>query len=121
MNSFQYFPLTSTLDEDVPLTITELNYLQYLSEQLGVFVGKITTMDNANEFAGGAGRSQFMNFQFLWSSVFAQVTPYSTLAVGGLWMPWPNVIVTTLLMNTEDSLEGARAFAEKREPVWRGK
>ena len=25
------------------------------------------------------------------------------------------------LYNSEDQLEGARAFAEKRDPVWRGK
>ena len=54
-------------------------------------------------FSGGEGRTQFMNMQFLWSSAFAQVAPYSTLAVGGVWAPAPQVYVSSILMNTADS------------------
>ena len=103
VNTAGYFPLTATPDEDVPLAITELNYLQFFSDKLGLLLGKITTMTNANEFAGGEGRSQFMNFQFIYPAVFAQVAPYSTLAVAGLFLPSPKVSVSTILLNTKDS------------------
>ncbi len=103
VNTYSFFPATSPLDEDVPFTITELNYLQFFSDHLGVLLGKITTMGNTNEFAGGEGQSQFMNFQFIFPAVFAQVAPYSTLAVGGLWLPSPDVTVSSMLMNLTDS------------------
>jgi hypothetical protein len=57
----------------------------------------------SNEFAGGAGRSPFMNFPFLFPSAFAQIGPYSTLAAGVVWIPSPRVSVTSLLLNTTDS------------------
>ena len=103
VNTYSYFPFTTTADHDVPFTITELNYTQFVSEQLGLNVGKITTMRGANEFASGEGRSQFMNFQLAWSSVLAQLVPYSTLAVSGVWLPSAKVGVTGILMNTKDS------------------
>ncbi|MBW1789783.1 MAG: carbohydrate porin [Deltaproteobacteria bacterium] len=103
VNTYSFFPLTTPSNEDVPIAITELNYLQFFSDKVGLLLGKITTMGNADEFSGGEGRSQFMNFQLIYPAVFAQVAPYSTLAVGGLWLPSPKVTVTTLLMNTKDS------------------
>ena len=103
VNTYSYFPYTDPIGEDVPIAITELNYLQFLTDEIGVLVGKVTTMENSNEFAGGQGRSQFMNFQFIFPSVFAQVAPYSTLAVGGVWMPLPRLTLTSLLINTEDA------------------
>jgi len=103
VNTYSNFPLTDPPDEDIPIAITELNYTQFLSEQFALLVGKITTMKNANELAGGEGRTQFMNFQFLFPAVYAQLAPYSTLAVGALWMPSGRFQFTTLLMNTADS------------------
>lgn len=103
VNTYSYFPTTDPLDENVPFAITELNYVQFFSDDLGVLLGKITTMANANEFSGGEGRTQFMNFQFQYPAVFAQVAPYSTLAVGALWLPSPQLTVTSILMNTRDS------------------
>jgi carbohydrate-selective porin OprB len=67
VNTYGAFPLTDPPNENVPIAITELNYTQFLSEHFGLLVGKITTMKNANEFAGGEGRTQFMNFQFLFT------------------------------------------------------
>ena len=103
VNTYSYFPFTDSIDEDVPIALTELNYLQFVTEEVGVLIGKITTMANRNEFAGGEGRTQFMNLHFLWSSAFAQVAPYSTLAIGGIWAPSPAVSVSTFLMNTADA------------------
>jgi porin len=103
VNTFSAFPFGSEVDEDIPLAITELNYMQFVSEKLGFLLGKITTMKNANEFAGGEGRTQFMNFQFIYSGAFAQLAPYSTLAAGVLWTPSAKATVTSILMNTEDA------------------
>jgi porin len=68
-----------------------------------VLLGKITTLSTANEFMGGEGRSQFMNFQLSFSAAVAQLAPYSTLAVGAFWMPNANWTVTSLLMNYQDA------------------
>jgi len=103
VNTYSAFPFTDPPDENVPFSITELNYTQFLSERFALLVGKITTMKNANEFAGGEGRTQFMNFQFLYPAVYAQITPYSTLAAGAFWMPSWRFQFTTILMNTADS------------------
>jgi porin len=107
VSTYSYFPFTETLDDDVPIAFTELNYLQFVTDELGLIVGKVTTMANRNEFAGGEGRTQFMNNQLLWSAAFAQVAPYSTLAVGGVWAPAPHMSVSSMLMNTADSSESS--------------
>jgi porin len=44
-----------------------------------------------------------MNFQFLFPAVLAQIAPYSTLGVGALWSPDPDVSVKSLLINVQDS------------------
>jgi porin len=103
VNTYSAFPFTEPPDEDVPFTITELNYTQFFSEHFGLLAGKITTMKNANEFAGGEGRTQFMNFQFLFPAVYAQLAPYSTLAAGAVVMPSQRFQLTSILMNTTDS------------------
>ena len=103
VNTYSYFPYQTSTDEDVAISLTELNHLQFVTDTAGLLFGKITTMANRNEFAGGEGRSQFMNTQLLWSGVYAQIVPYSTLAVGGVWLPSPNLNVTTVLMNTTDA------------------
>ena len=83
--------------------ITELNWTQFLSENFGLLAGKITTTKTANEFTGGEGRSQFMNFQLSFSAVVAQLSPYSTLAISAIWLPHPNWTVATTLMNLKDA------------------
>lgn len=104
VNTYSNFPLTSPdPNDDVPLAITELNYTQFLSEQFGVVIGKVTTQRTANEFAGGEGRSQFMNFELQHPAVYAQVAPYSTLAAGVVVMPSQNTRFTSILMNTSDA------------------
>jgi porin len=103
VNAYSAFPSSSDVDGDVDIAVTELNWLQFLSEQVGVVLGKITTMGNSNEFMGGEGRTQFMNFQFMFSPVLAQLAPYSTLAAGVVWMPSERVTVGSNLLNTTDS------------------
>jgi porin len=104
VNTTAFFPLTDSLDEDVCITVTDLYYTQFLSPQLGVFFGKLNTLDaDLNEFASGRGKSQFMHADFLFNSVAALRLPYSTLGVGALWMPSPYVSVKASLVNTLDS------------------
>jgi len=104
VNTQSFFPLTTPPDEDLPIAITELNYTQFLTGQFGVLVGKIQTMDSdPNEFAGGRGRAQFMNFAFVENPATALTAPYSTLAAGGLWIPTDKVTVSSFVMNLTDS------------------
>src|SRR5262245_774885 len=77
VNTAAFFPLTDSLDDDVPITVTELYYTQFLSEHLAVFAGKLQTLDaDPNEFASGRGKSQFMNADFLFNSVVGLRLPY---------------------------------------------
>lgn len=104
VNTMALFPLTEELDETVPITITALNYTQFLSEHFAVFAGKIDTLDaDLNEFASGRGKSQFMNANFLFDSVVALRLPYSTLGAGMVWLPTPNIKVSSSVINTADS------------------
>ena len=109
VNTDALFPLTDTLDEDVPITVTDLNYTQFLSPHLGVFFGKLDTLDgDLNEFASGRGTSQFMNANFIFNPVLALRLPYSTLAAGVILMPIPpgpkgGITVVSTVMNTQDS------------------
>jgi porin len=103
VNTAQSVPLTDEVDEDVPIAVTELYWLQFLSEQVALLAGKITTLRKDNEFAGGEGRTQFMNMQFLYPAVFAQIGPYSTLAAGAIWQATPEVKLASLILNIADS------------------
>ena len=109
VNTDALFPLTDTLDEDIPITVTDLNYTQFVSPYLGVFFGKLDTLDgDPNEFASGRGTSQFMNANFVFNPVLALRLPYSTLAAGVILMPIPpgpkgGITVVSTVMNTQDS------------------
>jgi len=99
-----FFPLTDEVDEDIPITITELRYTQFLSKKLGVFVGKLTTLGgDANEFASGRGDTQFVSHTFLSASVTALINPYSTLGLGVLVMPNPHLTLSSSLYSSADS------------------
>jgi len=81
-NSDGFFPLTSHLDDSIPISISDLNYTQFLSNHIGLTIGKFDTLDgDPNEFAGGRGVSQFMNSHFLLSAPLALLVPYSTLGL----------------------------------------
>jgi porin len=109
VNSDASFPLTSQLDEDIPITITDLNYTQFLSKHLGVTLGKMNTLDaDPNEFASGRGTSQFLNANFIFNPTLALRLPYSTLAAGIVWMPIPvgadgGITISSSVLNTADS------------------
>lgn len=99
-----FFPLGNSIDEDIDITITNLTYVQFLSEHFGVMLGKVDTLDgDQNEFASGRGNSQFLNANFVIPVTAARFVPYTSLAAGVIWMPSPNILLTSLVMNTDDS------------------
>ena len=109
VNTDAFFPIASKRDRDIPVTITDLNYTQFLSKHLGVFLGKLDTLDaDPNEFASGRGTSQFMNANFVFNASVALRLPYSTLGGGLVWMPVPpgpkgGVTISSMVIDTADS------------------
>jgi porin len=109
VNTQALFPVTSKLDLDVGITITDLNYVQFFSPHFAVFFGKLDTLDgDPNEFASGRGTSQFMNANFIFNPALALRLPYSTLGAGVIWLPIPpgakgGIGVSSTVMNTNDS------------------
>jgi porin len=69
--------------DDNELVLSELNATQFLSENVGVFFGKVVTIPgDPNAFASGRGREQFSNFAFVANPIPVLTVPYSTLAAG---------------------------------------
>ena len=102
VNTDGFFPLSD--DDDIAIAITSLNFTQYLSPQFAVFLGKIDTLDgDLNEFASGRGVTQFQNAAFNFNPVSGLTVPYSTLAVGMIWLPTPEVTVSSAVLNSTDS------------------
>ncbi|MEZ5988724.1 MAG: carbohydrate porin [Planctomycetota bacterium] len=98
------FPLTDPQDEDLLVAVTELNLLQFVSDRLGLFAGKAQTLDgDANEFASGRGRHQFQNFQLVASSVTAVTLLHRRPRGRWVWLPEPEVTVTSTVMSTADA------------------
>lgn len=103
VNVDMLFPLTNNAEDNIT-TITNVIYTQFLSETLGIMIGKFDTLDgDANEFGGHRGTRQFMNTSFVLNPVTGITTPYSTLGIGLLWMPNENVLLNVNLIDSEDS------------------
>ncbi len=96
-------PTTSESDKDAFFYLPVINYTQFLSEELGVFFGKINTYDQVNEFSSGSGKSQFMNSNFAFPLSPVLFVPYSVLAVGGFYKPVPNLTIETLVATSGDT------------------
>jgi len=99
-----YFPLTDKVDEDVPITVTELRYTQFFSKKIAVYFGKFVPLGgDCVEFAGGRGDTQFMSHTFLGSSVSALINPYSTLGGGAIFTPAKDLVITGSIYQSQDS------------------
>lgn len=95
------------LDSNQALALTNFTYIQFLSEKVGLIAGKVDTYGDgdANEFATGRGRTQFMN----WSFGFAPATLTfiaSGLAAGVIYMPNHNWTFTNMLFSATDCTFG---------------
>lgn len=103
-NADAFFPITKTLDDDIPITITDLAYMQFVSEHVAFLVGKFDTIDSdPNEFASGRGTSQFMNVNFIFSPTIGLMAPYSTLGAGLIVHPSHAVAISSTVYNIKDS------------------
>lgn len=69
------------------LTLSKLVFTQFLSETFGLFFGKIDTLDgDNNHFAGGRGKENFMNSNFIFNPATIRTFPYSSLGAGMLFL-----------------------------------
>jgi porin len=104
VNTDGFMPITDRLNQGVPFTITELNYLQMFTPQFGITLGRFQTLDgDPNEFASGRGVWQFLNGNFNFSAVGLLTVPYATLGGGVVWLPNQNIKVSSLAIETKDS------------------
>jgi porin len=87
VNTNQIFPTTGFDD----LCLSALNFTQFLSHYIGLYVGKLATITassgDMNEFAHGKGDTQFMNMAFNFNPVLVVTVPYSTLGAGFVILP----------------------------------
>ena len=103
-NTDGFFPFTHTPDQDIPITVTNLAYMQALSEHFSFLIGKFDTIDSdLNEFASGRGTSQFMNANFIFSPTIGLMAPYSTLGAGIIVKPTHDVHIASMVYNIKDS------------------
>jgi porin len=105
-NTDALVPLTDELDQDIAITVTNLNYTQFLSEKVALLAGKLDTLQgDYNEFAGGGGRGvdQFMNYNLITNSPGAYPVGYSVLGGGIFLMPNENITIGNYLFTTTDS------------------
>jgi porin len=83
--------------------LTALTYTQFLSPKLAVFLGKIDMMDgDPNEFAGGRGDTQFLNYSMMFAAPTA-IVPASTMGVGVMFIPNEHVTLVSQLVSATDS------------------
>jgi porin len=87
------------------LTLSEMTYAQFLSEQFGVALGLINTAEgDKNEFAGSLrSRSHFMNAGMRFSPVVLGTIPVTALGVTTIFLPTKNIIGTAGFINSEES------------------
>lgn len=90
----------SDFDKGYDLALSQLTYLQMLSEKFGIILGKFDLYadGDANEFAGGRGRTQFMNWSLNYGTPNLFV-PASTLGAGLVYLPSENLTISSLLLS----------------------
>jgi porin len=90
----------SDFDGGYDLALSQLSYLQMFSEHFGVIVGKLDMYGegDTNEFAGGRGRTQFMNWN-LNVTTPALIVPAASVGGGVVVLPNENLSITSLLVN----------------------
>jgi porin len=83
---------------DPTTALMHATFTQFLSPKLGVFAGKIFTLDaGAGEFAGDY-RTQFMNTGLVIPATLALV-PISAFGGGVVVLPWENVVLSALALD----------------------
>ena len=103
VNTDAVHPTTSALDEDVSLWLPMITYTQFLSNTFALSLGKMDMFGTTNEFSGGRGRSQWWNMNLSMPTSPALIVPYSMLAAAAVYMPSPNLTITTLVGTSSDT------------------
>jgi porin len=89
-------------EADDGIALSEVTFIQFLSETLGVVVGKLLTIDgDANEFAHGGNNDKFMNTAFGANPVTFLTVPYSTLGAGILYLPTERIETSLAVIDSE--------------------
>ena len=93
----------SDFDEGYDIALTQLSYSQFFSEHFGVIVGKLDMYGKGspNEFMGGRGRTQFMNWNLNFATP-ALFVPASTIGAGAIILPNENLTLTSLVVRGTD-------------------
>ena len=109
--------LPADLNEAIPevddsFVIPQLMYTQFLSEKLGIFVGKMTTITpnsgDMNEFAHGKGDHQFLNTAFCADPVILLTAPYSTFGAGVIVLPTKDLVITAAALDPHGRADSAQ-------------
>ena len=105
INSDALIPLEVDHFGDEVIGITELSYIQFLSEKFGIIFGLINTEEgDANEFAGSIrDNDRFLNAAFGFSMVEAISTPTVTLGAGAIYMPNESILGSLIVFDTQES------------------
>lgn len=65
------------------LFLTNVLFTQFLSEQFGIYAGKLDTLDgDTNAYASGRGITQFSNSAFVANPIALRTIPYASLGCG---------------------------------------
>lgn len=114
VNTDASHPTTSITDDEVTLYLPVINYTQFLSPQLGVAFGKFDAYDSTNEFAGGRGRSQWLNMNFALPVSPLLIIPYSVMGATVLVMPTSDLTLMGMVGSIEDtsSTSGFKEFED---------
>jgi len=107
--------LPATIQPDLPiagqedLLLTNVLFTQMFSEHFGVFAGKLDTLDgDANAFAHGRGKEQFMNTGFVVNPIALRTVPYSTLGFGFVLLnDYQEPMFTYTVLNAVDTANRA--------------
>ncbi len=93
----------SSPDENITLWVPVFNYTQFLSETFAVGFGKYDTLDSPNEFASGAGRTQYWNQNLNTALSPVMGAPNVTTGAVALYMPSPNLTITGMVGTNTDT------------------
>ncbi len=114
--------LPPTLASELPVPDSRDRYLtnvlltQMFSEQVGVYAGKLDTLDgDFNAYASGRGITQFSNAAFVATPLTLRALPYSSLGCGMVLLKDDEPVFNFLVMNPTDTADSAgfdELFAE---------
>lgn len=105
VNNDSLFPIEVDHFSEEVLGITELTFMQFFSEKMGIIVGLLNTLDgDANELAGSMrDNSHFLNASFQYSQLEGATVPSVTLGGGLIFLPNERIVGKLLVMHTEES------------------